>query len=403
VKAVKSIVRAGVRVAAPGLLIGGLLISALHAADDPITIGLVIPLSPPGDPTAGQLIRRGGELAIDYYNAKGGVAGGRKLKLSVQDSQGRPEGGVAAYRRLVSEEHAIGVTGFFHSSVNLAANEIAKGLGVPTIATQASASEITSKKYDVAFRTHVIDPVRVSAWLDFIKQKNFKRVSIIAETSDYGVGLVEETVKQNKDKKAGLELQTMTFDRSSTDLTPLLLQVKAFKPDLVINIGVGQPMDLMMDQAATLGITPPTPMLVSYDAPVRPQFWQLHPKNGAGLYFIAYYSPRQKLSELGTWFAQAYEQKYKESPVYSSLNGFGDVAILAQAADQARSSDPKAIIAALEAGKFTSWAAADVTFPRAEGVYWHNWSPPVLILHYTQANQDWKAAEVVVEYSGTAK
>ena len=391
------IARAGMLVAALGLA-GG----ALHAADEPITIGLIIPLSPPGDPTAGQLIRRGAELAIDYYNEKGGIAGGRKLKLSVQDSQGRPEGGVAAYRRLVSEDHAIGATGFFHSSVNLAVNEVAKAMGVPTIATQASAAEITSKKYDVAFRTHVIDPVRVSAWLDFIKQKGFARVSLLAETSDYGVGLVEETEKQNKEKNAGLELQTMTFDRSSTDLTPLLLQVKAFRPHLLINIGVGQPMDLMIEQAATLGITPQTAMLISYDAPVRPQFLQLHPKNGAGLYFIAYYSPRQKLSDLGTWFAKAYEDRYKESPVYSSLNGFGDVAILAQAADHARSSDPKSIIAALEGGKFTTWAAADVTFPRAEGVYWHNWSPPVLILHYTDANQDWKAAEVVLEHAGTA-
>jgi branched-chain amino acid transport system substrate-binding protein len=397
VTGLNSITRVGVLVAALGLISG-----ALHAATDLIIIGLIIPLSPPGDPTAGQLIRRGAELAIDYYNEKGGVAGGRKLKLSVQDSQGRPEGGVAAYRRLVSEEHAIGVTGFFHSSVNLAANEVAKGMGVPTIGTQTSAAEITSKKYDVAFRTHVIDPVRVSAWLDFIKQKGFKRVSLLAETSDYGVGLVDETVKQNEEKNVGLELQTMTFDRSSTDLTPLLLQVKAFKPHLLINIGVGQPMDLMIEQAATLGITPQTAMLISYDAPVRPQFWQLHPKNGAGLYFIAYYSPRQRLSDLGTWFAKAYEDKYKESPVYSSLNGFGDVAILAQAADHAKSSDPKSIIAALEGGKFTSWAAVEVTFPRAEGVYWHNWSPPVLILHYTDANQDWRAAEVVVEYAGTA-
>ena len=30
-----------------------------HAAD-PVVIGLEIPLSPPGDPTVGQLIRRGG-------------------------------------------------------------------------------------------------------------------------------------------------------------------------------------------------------------------------------------------------------------------------------------------------------------------------------------------------------
>src|SRR5271168_1841728 len=112
-----------------------------HAAD-PVVIGLEIPLSPPGDPTAGQLIRRGGELAIEYINGPmGGVLGGRKAELAVQDSQGRIESGVAAYRRLVSEDRAVAVTGFFHSSVNLAVNEVAKELGVPTIATQASASD----------------------------------------------------------------------------------------------------------------------------------------------------------------------------------------------------------------------------------------------------------------------
>src|SRR5579864_4300877 len=73
-------------------------------AQEPVTIGLIVPLSPPGDPTAGQLIRRGAELALEYYNSKGGVLGGRKLQLSVQDSQGRPEGGVAAYRRVVGED-----------------------------------------------------------------------------------------------------------------------------------------------------------------------------------------------------------------------------------------------------------------------------------------------------------
>src|SRR5881227_389542 len=77
---------------------------APQAADPPLVVGLVIPLSPPGDPTAGQLIRRGAELAIEHINgAMGGVIGGRKVALSVQDSQGRTEGGVAAYRRLVSD------------------------------------------------------------------------------------------------------------------------------------------------------------------------------------------------------------------------------------------------------------------------------------------------------------
>jgi len=361
------------------------------AAQEPVTIGLIIPLSPPGDPTAGQLIRRGAELAIDYYNGKGGVLGGRKLQLSVQDSQGRPEGGVAGYRRLVGEDKAVGVTGFFHSSVNIAANEVAKTMGVPTIGTQTSAADITGKHYDIAFRTHLIDPLRVAAWLQF------KRVSLVAETSDYGIGLVTETDKQIKEKKLAIELQSLTFDRATTDLTPQLLQVKAFKPDLLINIGVGAPMDLMVEQASTLGITPATPMLVSYDAPIRPQFWQLHPKTGDKLYFIAYYSPKQTLSETGAWFTKAYEEKYKESPVYSSLNGFGDVSILAQAVEQAKSTDPKALISTLESGKFSFWSSGDVTFPRADGVFWHNFSPPVLILQFQKPDQDWKEADVIFE------
>ena len=382
------------------VLLAGVSATAVRAADGDVTVGLIIPLSPPGDPAAGQLIRRGAELAVDYYNSKGGVLG-KKLALSVQDSQGRPEGGVAAYRRVVSEDKAVAVTGFFHSSVNIAANEVAKGMGVATIGTQTSASDITGKHYDIAFRTHVIDPVRVSAWLDMMTRKGFKKVSLVAETSDYGVGLVTETEKQAKEKKLPIEFQSITFDRASTDLTPQLLQVKAFKPDLLVNIGVGAPMDLMIEQAATLGITPAAPMLVSYDAPIRPQFWDLHPKTGDKLFFIAYYSPKQKLSDIGEWFSKAYEEKYKESPVYSSLNGFGDVAIIAQAVELAKSPDPSAVVKALETGTFKSWASSDVTFPRADGVYWHNWSPPVLILQFQKPMQNWKDAEVVMEYAGS--
>ena len=110
-----------------------------------------------------------------------------------------------------------------------------------------------------------------------------------------------------------------------------------------------------------------------------------------------------KLSDIGEWLAKTYEAKYKETPTYSSLNGFGDVMIIAQALNQAKSTDPKALIRALETGKFQGWTADAVTFPRAEGVFFHNWSPPVLILQYTAAGQDWKDATVVVEHAGSAQ
>jgi branched-chain amino acid transport system substrate-binding protein len=386
-----------------GILLAAGLVSASLAAGvaaqaQDIGIGLDIPLSAPGDASGGQLIRRGAEIGIDTVNAGGGVLG-KKLKLFVTDSQSTPQMGVANYRRLVSEDKVVAVTGMFHSSVAIAINEVAKEMGVPTLAVQASASDITAKHYDIAFRTHAVDPVRVSAWMEFIKKKGFKKVSILAETTDYGIGLTDETLAQNKAGNYGVDIQKITFDNKATDFTPQLLQVKAFKPDMVLNIAVGTPVDLIMDQATTVGLLPATPMLISYDAPTRPQYWQLHAKNGEGIYFIAYYSPKAPLSDLGKTFAATYKEKYKEDPVYGALNGYGAVMILSQALKAANSTDPKALIKALETGTFKSWPDAPVTFPRADGVYWHNWVPPVLIMQYTKPNQDWKEADVVVSYS----
>src|SRR5437879_150658 len=51
-----------------GAAIALLAAAAVVQAADPVVIGLEIPLSPPGDPASGQLIRRGGELAIEYIN-----------------------------------------------------------------------------------------------------------------------------------------------------------------------------------------------------------------------------------------------------------------------------------------------------------------------------------------------
>src|ERR1700739_3496823 len=129
-----------------GAIIALLAAATVVQAADPVVIGLEIPLSPPGDPASGQLIRRGGEFAIEYINGPmGGVLPGRPAALAGPDSKARTESGIAAYRRLVSEDRAVGVTGFFHSSVNLAVNEVAKELGVPTMGNPGSAADITRK------------------------------------------------------------------------------------------------------------------------------------------------------------------------------------------------------------------------------------------------------------------
>ena len=125
-------------------------------AQDPVVFGVIVPLSPPGETALGQLAKRGAEIGAEYINEKGGVLG-RKLELSIHDSAGKNEQGVAAYRRLVSSEKAVAVFGFIHSGVNIAVNEVAKEMGVPTMGTQTGAGDVTAKHYDIAFRTHAVD------------------------------------------------------------------------------------------------------------------------------------------------------------------------------------------------------------------------------------------------------
>ena len=52
-------------------------------AQNPVKIGVLTPLSPPGDASAGQFIVRGAKMAADDVNARGGVLGGRKIEVHI--------------------------------------------------------------------------------------------------------------------------------------------------------------------------------------------------------------------------------------------------------------------------------------------------------------------------------
>ena len=57
--------------------------------------------------------------------------------------------------------------------------------------TQASNKAITESGYPQAFRTHLIDPVRAIAMVDFAKNNGFQKIGFIADNTDFGVGLSE--------------------------------------------------------------------------------------------------------------------------------------------------------------------------------------------------------------------
>jgi len=138
------------RVAAKlAVLIGVIVIASSQfmgtpRAADPIKVGWVGPLSPPGGYAEGTLMKQAAQLAADEINAKGGVLG-RQIEVVFADTRGKPEEGTAAAERLISQEKVVAITGEFHSSVFLAEMEVAHKAGIPIIAVDVWALSITAK------------------------------------------------------------------------------------------------------------------------------------------------------------------------------------------------------------------------------------------------------------------
>ncbi|HEY2992352.1 MAG TPA: ABC transporter substrate-binding protein [Methylomirabilota bacterium] len=363
-------------------------------AQKPVKIGALTPLSPPGDAAAGQLIVRGIKMGVDDVNARGGVLGGRKLEVVVEDDSGTPEKGAAGMRKLATQDQVAAVVGQFHSSVMTAVQALAEQFQVPVFATQASAKSITEQHLNYTFRTHVIDPDRCVMWTKWIKERGFKRVALITENTDYGVGLVDETKKAFAALLPGAELKTIIFDRAVVDLTPQLLDIKNWKPDVLLNGGIGTPMYLILKQAYDVGLYPAVPMLVSYDAPVRPEYWKTVGDKGNFVSFIVYYHPTMKLTPRGEAFRKKYMEQFKEEPIYGAFNGYAQVWIIADAINAAKSDKPEEIVKALLKNKFEGWNAT-VSFSRGEGPYWQQWTPPMLIVQYTKPEQAFTDVKIV--------
>lgn len=365
---------------------------------EPVNLGALLPLSEPGASQAGQLILRGIQLGAEYVNTEmGGSVDGRPVAVMVEDDKGTPEVGASGYRRLVQEKNVIGVTGGYHSSVVLAEIEVAKELGAPIIVTQASNADITASGYPQVFRTHLIDPVRAIALVDFAKNQGFQRVAYIADNTDFGVGLAAAV--EAEAQKQGVDFKSMIYDKAAVDLTPELLELQAWKPDLLLNAGTGTPEHLIIDQAYDIGLYPDVPMLATSDWPYRSdEYWSLHGNKGIGIYILTSYHKDMQLTDRGQWFYDQYTKQFGEPPTYSSYNGFGDAVILAEAAKRAGTTDYAAIVKELASDSFDFWAGT-VSFPAGEGPFWHQWTPPVLITQYTAANQTQQDAKLIYTFN----
>jgi branched-chain amino acid transport system substrate-binding protein len=159
-----------------------------------IAVGIGTPLS--GSSAAlGNEMKQAAELAVEEWNARGGVAGAR-VQTVVVDDGGTPTTGEIVARALCSTAAVVGVVGHYNSDVTMAAAAAYADAGLTMITPVASNPALTEQGWPHVFRLTNRDDATARAIAEYMHGELGKRRAAVVESrTAYGRSMAEQFVR----------------------------------------------------------------------------------------------------------------------------------------------------------------------------------------------------------------
>ncbi len=335
-------------------------VSFVEAQPKSIKVGWSGPLTGPAA-EIGQAKRQGATLAMEEWNAKGGiyVAEAQKkvpLEILFEDSQSKVEVGVSLGEKLLSRDKVnLLISDAFHSSISMAVMELAPKYNVPIMC--GGTSDEISKKI-------AKDPARYkffwknifgstdegkgvfNAYKDLIDQKLFvpknKTVMVMGEDSDFSRAHAT-AIKDNFEKIGWSYLGMEAVQMGNTDFYPQLNKIKSTAPDiLVLSFASLSSGAAAVRQFHEVGVKS---SLITIYIPTLPEFI---PQTGKASEYLLWLPqlwddnrPNQKE------FAEKFNNRFKQKSKVENVWGYEDINNVGYAVEKAASLNPDKIVDAL--------------------------------------------------------
>ena len=323
--------------------------SAAHAAD-PIKIGVDGPFTG-GSSSMGVSMRDGVRLAIDEINKSGGVLG-RQLEAVERDDEAKNERGVQIAEELINKEKVSATVGYINTGVALASQRFYQEAKIPVINNVATGSIITKQFTDqpdnYVFRNAANDSIQAPMIVDEAVKRGFKKVAILADSTNYGQ-LGKADLEKALSAKGMKAVTVEKFNIKDVDMTPQLLKAKEAGADAVLTYGIGPELAQIANGMTKLGWK--VPIVGSWTLSMANYIDNAGP-GGEGARM-----PQTFIQDANTpkrkSFITAYLKEFKpkndriDSPV-SAAQGYDSIYLLAAAMKQAGSTDGPKVKAALE-------------------------------------------------------
>lgn len=325
-------------------MMGLAMVAGCQKKSDTIKIGVAGPMT--GDQSKmGTDFKHGVSLAVEEWNAKGGVLG-KKIELIVGDDQHDPKQAVSVANKIVNEG-AAGIIGHFNSSCSIPASDIYNRGGIPMISPGSTNPQLTEKGYLGVFRVCGRDDQQGKVGADFVNsQLKLKRVAVVHDKTTYGQGLADEFKKS-----LGDHVEVVFYGgivQGDKDFKGVLTAIREKAPELIFFGGIYTEMGLLVRQARELGIQA---RFMSGDGSIDPKFIEIAGAQAAeGTYLT--FSPDPKNIPSAKDFISKYNAKYGEIGPYS-IYAYDAANILFTAIREANSSEGTKVIEKLRSMEFT--------------------------------------------------
>jgi branched-chain amino acid transport system substrate-binding protein len=325
------------------------------AAQAQVKLGVAGPITGPNAAFGAQL-KNGVEQAVEDINAAGGILG-QKITVSVGDDVSDPKQGVSVANKFVGDGVKL-VVGHFNSGVTMPASDVYAENGILFITPSATNPKITERGLWNAFRTCGRDDQQGAVAAEYIvKNLKDKKIAVVHDKTTYGQGLADETKKAMN--AAGVrEVMYEGVNTGEKDFSALVSKLKAAGADYIYWGGLHTEGGLVVRQMRDQGLKT---VMISGDGITTDEFATIGGPGVEGT-LMTFPPDPQRRPEAKAVLAKFEARKFK--PEAYTLYSYAGVEIMKQAAEGAKSLDPKKMAEFMKTGHKFKTVIGDISFDK---------------------------------------
>jgi branched-chain amino acid transport system substrate-binding protein len=329
--------------------------AAAPAAHAQVKVGVGGPLTGP-NAAFGAQFRNGVEQAAADINAAGGIAG-QKIELVFGDDVSDPKQGVSVANKFAGEGVKF-VIGHFNSSVSIPSSDVYAENGILQITPASTNPKFTDRGMWNTFRTCGRDDQQGDVAGRYIAEKfKGKKVAVVHDKTTYGKGLADET-KKTMNKLGITEVLYEGVNTGEKDFSALVSKLKQAGADLVYWGGLHTEGGLIVRQMRDQGLAT---VLMGADGIATDEFAAIAGPGAEGT-LMTFAPDPQKRPEAQAVLKKFEERKFR--PESYTLYSYAALQIVKQAAETAKSLDPKKVADAMRSGAVHKTVIGDIAFDK---------------------------------------